>query len=84
MFGCFTGLRFSDYNNVKADNLVNIDSETFIRLITKKIGNEVIIPAHTVIQEIFEKYSKNANKLAKSFSNQKLNEQSRKLQKQQD
>ncbi len=74
VFGCFTGLRFSDYSDVKADNLVKIEGETYIRLITKKTKNEVIIPANGVIQELFEKYGANANKLPKSLSNQKLND----------
>ena len=74
VFGCFTGLRFADYNDVKPDNLVTIEGEQYIRLITKKTRYEVIIPANHVIKEIFEKYKDNLNRLPKSISNQKLNE----------
>ncbi len=73
VFGCFTGFRFSDYNDVKGENLVTIDGDLYINQITKKTDYGVIIPANHIILDLFAKYKDNANRLPKSLSNQKLN-----------
>jgi len=74
VFGCFVGLRFSDYNNVKPENIIRIEGDYFIKLITKKTNELVIIPCNPVVLDIFKKYDSNLNKLPKSLSNQKFNE----------
>ena len=74
VFGCFVGLRFSDYSNVKPGNIITIDEKLFIKLITQKTKELVIIPCNPVVLEIFKKYESNPNKLTKSISNQKFNE----------
>src|SRR5258706_1170280 len=80
VFGSFTGLRFSDYSNIKPENIVWIENENdntkdlFIKVITKKTKEEVIIPCNPIILEIFEKYKNNLNQLPKAISNQKFNE----------
>lgn len=74
IFGCFVGLRFSDYSTIKPENIVNIDGDCFIKQITQKTGELVIIPCNPVVMEIFEKYKNNPNKLPHSISNQKFNE----------
>ncbi len=79
-FGCFTGLRYSDYSTVKPENIIKIeDDETgkedlFIKLVTLKTGEEVIIPCNPIVLEIFEKYKANPNRLPKTISNQKFNQ----------
>lgn len=74
IFGCFVGLRFSDYSDIKPDNIVLIDNEYFIKVITKKTSELVIIPCNPIVLEIFEKYKSSPNKLPKSISNQKFND----------
>jgi len=74
VFGCYVGLRFSDYSDVKPENIVTIDGERFIKLITKKTNDLVIIPCNPVVLQIFQKYKANHNNLPKSISNQKFNE----------
>lgn len=74
VFGCFVGLRFSDYNNVKPENIIDHDGELFVKLRTAKTGEQVIIPCNPIVLEIFEKYNHNPNKLPKSLSNQKFND----------
>jgi integrase len=74
VFGCCTGLRFSDYSDIKPKNIVQVAKEYFIKVVTRKTGELVIIPANPLILEIFEKYSVNANKLPEAPSNQKFNE----------
>ncbi|HEY8658811.1 MAG TPA: site-specific integrase [Hanamia sp.] len=73
IFGAWVGLRFSDFSNIKPENIVQIEGDSFIKIITKKTKELVIIPCNPVVLEIFEKYSHNANKLPKTISNQKFN-----------
>lgn len=74
VFGCFTGLRFSDYANIRPENIVDIDGDLFIKLSTQKTKELVIIPCNPIVLEIFEKYKDNPNRLPKTISNQKFNE----------
>lgn len=74
VFGCFVGLRFSDYSNIRPENIVNIDGDLFIKVTTQKTKELVIIPCNPIVLEIFEKYKDNPNRLPKAISNQKFNE----------
>ena len=74
IFGAWVGLRYSDYSNIQPENIVKMDDEYFIKIITQKTKELVIIPCNPVVIEIFEKYSQNSNKLPKSISNQKFND----------
>jgi integrase len=74
VFGCFVGLRYSDYSTIKANNIVEIDGEQFIKLITKKTKELVIIPCNPIVSQIFEKYTQSSNKLPAAPSNQKFND----------
>ena len=74
IFGAWTGLRISDFNKVKPENIVNIDGDYFIKTVTQKTKEPVIIPCNPVVLDIFNKYSHNANRLPKSISGQKFND----------
>ncbi|MCF8450693.1 MAG: site-specific integrase [Taibaiella sp.] len=74
IFGCYVGLRFSDYSTIRPENIVNIDGDYFIKQITQKTGELVIIPCNPVVMEIFNKYKNNPNRLPRTISNQKFNE----------
>jgi integrase len=74
IFGCWVGLRFSDYNNVKAENIVMIENDLFLKITPQKTSDYVIIPCNGGVLEIFKKYENSPNKLPKSISNQKFNE----------
>lgn len=74
IFGCCTGLRFSDYSTVEKENIVNIDADLFIKIIPNKTDDLVIIPCSPIVLDIFKKYESNHNTLPKSLSNQKFNE----------
>lgn len=73
VFGCFVGLRYSDYSNVKPENIVWIEGKQFLKIITQKTKELVIIPCHPIVLEIFEKYKGNSNQLPNSVSGQKFN-----------
>lgn len=36
IFGAWVGLRFSDFSNIKSENIVKIEGDHFIKMITKK------------------------------------------------
>lgn len=69
LIGCYTGLRFSDLSLLCADNINSVDGTITIR--TVKTGKTVVIPLHSVIRQILEKYD---NKLPRVPSNQKFND----------
>ena len=70
MVGCWTGLRFSDFSRIEAEN---IQTNT-ITIKTQKTGKLVIIPIHWTLKMIMSKYKrKTANSLPPSISQQKLN-----------
>jgi integrase len=73
VFGCFTGLRYSDYSNIRAENIIQVEGETFISLDTLKTGERVVIPVNPIVLKIFDKYAHNANRLPHSYENQPFN-----------
>lgn len=74
VFGCWVGLRYSDYSNVKPQNIVDVDGEKFIHIKTKKTGAVIYIPCNPVVLDIFKRYQNNPNKLPRTISGQKFNE----------
>ncbi|MBI5371368.1 MAG: site-specific integrase [Sphingobacteriales bacterium] len=65
LIGCYTGLRFSDFSILKPENI----KDGFIRITQTKTGKPVIIPVHSIVKGILQKY----NGLPRSISNVKLN-----------
>lgn len=52
--GCYTGLRFSDFTQLKRENIRN----GMISLRTQKTGELVAIPVHPIIEDIINKYKR--------------------------
>jgi integrase len=72
LFGCYTGLRFSDFSKVRPDN-IDLNAG-LIEIQTQKTGELVSIPILPITREILAKYEgKTANSLPNSISNQKFN-----------
>jgi integrase len=69
VFGCYTGLRFSDFSQVKPEYIV----DNKLRIKTIKTDEWVTIPLLEQVQNIMEKYKDNANSLPKSCVNQTMN-----------
>ncbi|MGA2405276.1 MAG: site-specific integrase [Bacteroidales bacterium] len=67
VIGCCTGLRFSDFSELKAENIIDGDK---IKIRTNKTDELVIIPLHRFIREILRR---NKNRIPKAMSNQKMN-----------
>jgi integrase len=67
ILGAFTGLRFSDFTAIKAENIKGDNIELF----QQKTGGKVIIPIHKIVKEILDKYN---GSTPPNISNQKLND----------
>jgi integrase len=67
LIGCYTGLRFSDYSVLRADQIRN----GFIETTQLKTGGKVTIPVHSKVEGIIKKYN---GTLPVSRSNQKTND----------
>lgn len=70
LIGCFTGLRFSDFNRLNPENIKIVEGKQLFKLTTQKTGEPVYIPLNPIVIEIISKYSG----LPKGMSNQKFND----------
>jgi site-specific recombinase XerD len=67
LVGAWTGLRFSDFTRISKENIKG----DFIEIEQQKTGKRVLIPLHSVVSEIWQKYGE---KLPPNITNQKLND----------
>jgi integrase len=70
VFSSFVGLRYSDACRIKPKNIVKIDGNDYIKIVSQKTGTPVTIPCNDIVLKILEKY----NPLPAPISNQKFNE----------
>jgi integrase len=71
IIGCYTGLRFSDFSILTKDNI----GEDMIAIRTIKTDQPVIVPIHSLVRKVLERYEVNNKlELPKSISNQKMNQ----------
>ncbi len=74
--GCYTGLRFSDFTQIKAENI----KDGYFNIRTQKTDEFVSIPIHPMVKDIMKKYQNEyMNSLPPSISNQKMNEYLKKI-----
>jgi integrase len=67
LIGCWTGLRFSDWNKLTKENI----DDGFLEVRQEKTGKPVVIPLHSEVDRILKKYK---GKLPRLISNQKFND----------
>lgn len=67
IIGCCTGMRFSDFTQIRKENIKN----GFISITTQKTTERIIVPIHWMVDEIINKYD---GDLPKAISNQKMND----------
>ncbi|MEE1961995.1 site-specific integrase [Allomuricauda taeanensis] len=68
LIGCYTGLRFSDFTQIKPEN---IDHEkSILQIRTQKTGQRVSIPLHPTVKRIIQKYN---GELPRAYVNQVMN-----------
>lgn len=70
LIGCHTGLRFSDYSQLRPENLVALNGGQFIKIVTQKTDQLVTIPAKQIVRAILKKYG---GIPPRGLSNQKMN-----------
>ena len=68
LIGCYTGLRFSDFTQIKPENIV--PDKSMLQIRTQKTGERVSIPLHQTVKNILKKYN---NNLPKAYTNQVMN-----------
>lgn len=67
LIGCWTGLRYSDFSQIKPEDVKN----NRIRVLTQKTKQKVTIPVNPVVKSILEKYN---YELPPAITNQRFNE----------
>lgn len=73
LVGCWTGLRFSDFTQIRADSLT--PDGRFFDLTQQKTGDRVKIPVSPAVRAVLSKYEgRTANSLPPAISNVKMNE----------
>ncbi|MFM9987373.1 tyrosine-type recombinase/integrase [Flavobacterium sp.] len=68
LIGCYTGLRFSDFTQIKPEN-INIE-KSILLIRTQKTSERVVIPLHKTVKTILQKYNYH---LPNAFTNQVMN-----------
>lgn len=71
LLGCYTGLRFSDFINIRKENLVEVEGYKMLNVFTEKTEEEVYIPFTPELSDLLEKYG---NKSPEPISSQRFNE----------
>ncbi len=75
LVGCFTGLRFSDFNNLAKECFILDGGEEYIEIETQKTRRKVVIPVFEQLKQIRKRYADlTENHLPPSMSNQKMNQ----------
>lgn len=70
LLGCTTGLRYSDFSQIKPENFQTINRTEHIRIVTQKTKDTVSIPLHPFVKAILKK---RRGKLPQSIQSQPLN-----------
>ncbi|MCR9055268.1 MAG: site-specific integrase [Phaeodactylibacter xiamenensis] len=56
LVGCFTGARFSDWHKVSREHILKEPEGELLQIVTKKVGNRVVIPVFPILKGILDKY----------------------------
>ncbi len=68
---CFTGLRFSDFSQIKIGNITNRNT---IKIRTQKTDEQIEVPIHFIVKEIMEKYKNQySNSLPPAYAQAVMN-----------
>lgn len=70
LLGCYTGLRFSDFTQLKEENFAIENGKELLSVVSQKTRSRVVIPVHPRIKQILAKHG---GKPPRSIQNQPLN-----------
>lgn len=73
LIGCWTGLRISDFKNIKTEDISGNSKNKFITILIeqKKVTRKVVVPVLPIVERILIKYD---GRPPESISDQKFNE----------
>lgn len=71
LIGSFTGLRFSDFTQIRPEHFTTIDGVEVLEIDTEKTGERVVIPVHPYVRAILKR---NGGEPPRGISNQKMND----------
>ena len=71
VIGCYTGLRFSDYSQLRPLNVISNEDGYALKVTTQKTAARVVIPLNPTVLTILEKYDGVPPRV---MSNQKFNQ----------
>lgn len=71
IIGCYTGLRYSDFTQIRPENVKIEDGGTYINILTQKTSTKVVIPLNPIVTNILKKYN---GFIPVPLSNQKMNQ----------
>lgn len=79
LFCCYAGLRYSDFTNLSADNIVNMHDETWLIYKSVKTGTEVRLPLYLLFEgkgiSILNKYETNLSAFFHLRDNSNVNKE---------
>lgn len=80
VFACYTGLRFSDWSNIKPENIIPVtdqDGKSYkaLKLTMFKVHKEIIIPLNEIALAILDKYpdTETGKQIIPTYTNQETN-----------
>jgi integrase len=71
ILACYTGLRFSDYEQIRKSNITRNSNGSFLKVTSQKTGVTSVIPLNDIVLAILEKYN---YQLPRVISNAHFNE----------
>lgn len=79
LFCCYAGLRYSDFTNISADNIISMHQETWLIYKSVKTGTEVRLPLYLLFEgkgiKILNKHRKNLTAFFKLRDNSNVNKE---------
>lgn len=79
LFCCYAGLRYSDFTNLTAGNIIKINQETWLIYKSVKTGTEVRLPLYLLFEgkgiKILNKYRKNLSSFFRLRDNSNVNKE---------
>lgn len=71
LIGAFTGLRFSDFSQLRPEHFKTLNGVEVLEIDTQKTGERVVIPLHPYVRAIL---NRNGGQPPRAISNQKMND----------
>lgn len=68
VFNCWVGLRFGDLCQIRPEQVIQTQKGKFLKLITEKTQEEVVIPFHPLCEAIYSQYNSKLPEIEKTDS----------------